>query len=244
MKRLFHILALSILVTALNSCNSNGEYVDHAGTICYSYWTFSFGTVYDTLPGVDPASFTSVENWLGHDSRHAYFKNRLITGAHAPTIKAKKYPLSYDKNDYYYMDKKLRVANVKGFEVIKWNEDDMWAIDGRYAYYDSIRIDSVDIGTFKMQTYNVATDRNHVYRYGEILPLADPATYVEEWKGFYSRDKNHIWYLGTLLEDVDYGTFVIDKDGAHDKNGHFYRGERITDEQWNEIKKREEELDR
>ena len=221
----------------LCACNSNGEYVKRNGTICYSYWTFSFGTVYEELPSVNPTSFKSINDWVGCDNKNVYFKSRLVEGADPATIKVKKYPLIYDNKDYYYKGKALNVANVKNFEVINWNEDDMWAIDNTYAYYDSTRIDSTDIATFKMQTYNCATDRNHVYRYGRILPLADPETYVEEWKGFYSRDKSHIWYLGTLLEDVDYDTFVIDKNGARDKNGHFHRGVRVTDEEWQQLSK-------
>ena len=232
---LFHLVLAVFIASLASSCNTNGEYVKHGGTICYSYWTFSFGTIYDTLPGVDAASFTSIENWLGRDKQHSYFKGRLIEGAHPASLKAKKYPLSCDNNDYYYMHKPLKVASVKHFEVIKWNEDDMWAIDNRYAYYDSIRIDGTDLATFKIQAHNVATDRNHVYRYGKIMPLADPATYVEQWNGLYSRDKGHIWYCGKLMEDVDIATFVIDKDGARDKNGHFYRGERVSNEQWQEI---------
>ena len=36
-------------------------------------------------------------------------------------------------------------------------------------------------------------------------------------------------------------TFVIDKKGARDKLGHFYRGQRVTDEEWERLS-REEEL--
>lgn len=236
--RLLHYLCAVITVALmLCSCNSNGEYVNRNGTICYSYWTFSFGTVYEELPGVNPASFKGINDWMGCDNKNVYFKSRLVEGADPATVKAKKFPLFFDKKDYYYKGKGLNVANVKKFEVIKWSEDDMWAIDGKYAYYDSIRIDDVDLPSFKLQAHNCATDRNHVYRYGKILPLADPATYVEEWKGFYSRDKSHIWYLGELMEDVDIATFVVDDYGAHDKNGHFHRGERVTDEQWQQIAK-------
>ncbi|MBQ3910505.1 MAG: DKNYY domain-containing protein [Muribaculaceae bacterium] len=237
MKRFYYAIALPALMLLLWSCNSSGEYVERNGTICYSYWTFSFGTQYHELQGVNPASFKSIENWLGHDNKNVYFKEKLVKGVDIPSIKVKKYPLFGDKNDMYYMGAAMHVANVKGFEVIKWNEDDMWAIDGRCAYYDSIRIDNVDIATFKLQAYNCATDRNHVYRFGKIVPEADPATYIEEWNGLYSRDKNHIWYLGDLIEDIDVATFVIDKDGAHDKNGHFYRGKRVTDEEWQRIRK-------
>lgn len=225
-----------MLLAMTVACNTAGEYVTHDGTICYSYWTFSFGTQYDPLPQVNAATFKSVEDWLGHDGVHVYFKNRLIAGAHPATIKAKKYPLCCDKNDYYYMGRGLKVVDMKNFEVINWNEDDMWAVDGTCAYYDSLRIDSVDMASFKLQTYNVATDRNHVYRFGKIFPGADPATYVEQWNGLYSRDKAHIWYCGQLMEDVDYATFVIDKNGARDKNGHFYHGERVSEEQWQQLK--------
>ena len=237
----FFLLTLAVLVAVMCSCNTNGEYVNRNGTICYSYWTFSFGTVFNELPGVNPAEFKSVNNWLGRDNKHVYFKEKLVKGADPATLEVKKYPLFYDKKDYYYMGTALGVANTKSFEVVKWNDDDMWAVDGRYAYYDSLKIENVDIPTFKIQTYNCATDRNHVYRYGKIMPLADPVTYVEDWNGLYSRDKAHIWYSGTLLEDVDYETFVIDKKGARDKLGHFYRGQRVTDEEWERLS-REEEL--
>ncbi len=243
MKQYYYLLALPFITALLAACNTNGEYVDYNGTICYSHWTFSFGTVYDELPQVNPATFQQVENWLGKDRQHVYFKNLLIDGADPATIKAKKYPLSYDKNDYYYMGKGLNVTNVRNFEIIDQNEDDIWAVDGKYAYYDSLRIDSVDIATFKLQCYNTAVDKNHVYRYGEILPDADPATYVEQWKGLYSRDKAHIWYCGLPMDDVDYNSFVIDKYGPRDKNGHFFHGKRVTDEEWNEIIKLNEELD-
>jgi hypothetical protein len=241
MKRLHFLSCPILLALLLAACNSNGEYVNRNGTISYSQWTFSFGTVYEDLPEVDPTTFSSVNEWLGHDNKHVYFKSRLIDGADPATIKVKKYPLVYDKKDYYYKGKALNVANPKNLEVINWNDDDMWAIDGKYAYYDSVRIDSTDIATFKLQCYNCATDRNHVYRYGKILPLADPATYIEDWKGYYSRDKSHIWYLGDLMEDVDIATFVIDKEGARDKNGHFYRGKRVTDEEWIQFSKEEDQ---
>ena len=242
MKHIFYLLSLAVLVVVFSSCNSDGEYVTRNGTICYSYWTFSFGTVYDELSQVDASTFESIEDWLGRDKKHVYFKERLIHGANPATVKAKKYPLCCDNHDYFYKGKGLNVGNVKKFEVIDWNEDDMWAIDGTYAYYDSIRIDSVDISSFKLQCYNTAVDKNHVYRYGHVLPLADPATYVEQWEGLYSRDKSHIWYCGQLMEDVDYVTFVIDEQGPRDKNGHFYHGERVTDEQWQEIVQRGDDL--
>ena len=241
MARLMKCLLTAFVMIALLGCGAGERYEVQGDVVVFTYWTFSFGRINDTLPGADASSFKSVKDWLGHDNERVYFKEKLVKGADPASLEVKKYPLFYDKKDYYYMGVALGVANTKSFEVVKWNDDDMWAVDGRYAYYDSLKIEDVDIPTFKIQTYNCATDRNHVYRYGKIMPLADPATYVEDWNGLYSRDKAHIWYSGTLLEDVDYKTFVIDKKGARDKLGHFYRGQRVTDEEWERLS-REEEL--
>lgn len=123
------------------------------------------------------------------------------------------------------------VADVENFKVLKWQEDDFWAKDTKFAYYDSIRVDSVDLPTFKVKTWLTAVDKNHVYRYGQVVPLADPETYVEDWKGLYSRDKSHIWYCGTMLEDVDYASFDVDKEGnARDKYGPFHGAKRVSEE--------------
>ena len=220
---------LASLAMLLPGCDSGGKYVITDDAVCFSYWTFSFGTINDTLPDVNPKTFKSICNWAGHDDKHVYFKSTLVDGADVSTIKHEKYPLLRDKNDYYYKGTAMHVANVDKFKVLKWIEDDLWAIDGTKAFYDTIHIESADISTFKVKCWNVAVDRNHVYRYGEILPLADPETYDEQWKDYYSRDKSHIWYMGTLLEDADYATFEVEKEQlAHDKHGYFYRGERIS----------------
>lgn len=236
-KRMSILWMLPIIAVLMASCNTDGEYVEHNGTICHSYWTFSFGTQYHELPQVNPLTFKSIKNWLGHDNEHVYFKDKLIPGADPNTIKADKYPMCHDSHDYYYMGTPLKVNNVRTFAVIEQHEDDIWALDGKYAYYDTIRIEPRDLSTFKVQCWNCAVDSEHVYRYGKILPEADPATYVEEWKGFYSRDKNHIWYMGDLMEDIDAATFTVDDNGPHDKQGHIHNGKRISDEEWKQLSK-------
>lgn len=221
--------SLAIVATlALTACNSTGKYVNKDGSVYFSYWTFSFGTIDRELPDVDPATFKAVEDWLGHDDNHVYFKDNLIENADPKTLKAEKYPMFRDRKDYYYMTAALRVSDMESFKVLKRSDDDIWARDSRYAYYDSLRIETPDIESFRVVAHNTAVDSKNVYRYGKILPLADPATYEETWKGFYSRDKAHIWYMGTLLEDADYATFVVDDDThAHDSKGSFHREERV-----------------
>ena len=77
----------------LAACNSNGKYVEGNGTVYHTYWTFSFGNVYNELPQVDAATFESVNDWMGRDAGHVYFKSRLVEGADAATIEACRYPL-------------------------------------------------------------------------------------------------------------------------------------------------------
>ena len=224
------ILVAVAAATLLCACNTGGKYETDGKYVYQTYWTFSFGTMHDTLPEADASTFVAVKDWLGYDARHAYFKNRLIEGADVASLKAKHYPLCRDRRDYYYMGRAMHVADVEKFKVLKWSDDDCWAIDGHAAYYDSTRFD-VDIATFKVRSWCHATDKDHVYRYGRILEGADPATYEEEWKGYYSRDKAHIWYIGELIEDADYATFVVDGDSdAHDAHGKFHGARRITNE--------------
>lgn len=225
-----HLALLGFLFVALmcSTGEAKEKYVTRDGSVYYTYWTFSFGQQSHELPQVDAASFKQVKGWLGRDNRHVYFKERLVEGADPVTLKADKYPLCHDANDYYHKGEPLHVASVKDFVVLKWSDDNFWARDGRYAYYNTRRIEGVDLKSFKVTSHCSAVDGEHVYRYGKLLPLADPKTYVEDWKGFYSRDKAHIWYMGELLKDADYDSFVVDGDSdAHDKFGSFKRGERV-----------------
>ena len=219
MKRILFIAAAALLLV---SCSRHGKYESDGEIVRYSYWTFSFGQMYDTLPGADAATFKSVNEWLGRDAKRVYFQEKLVAGADPATVEAKGFPLFRDKNDYYFKATPMRVADMNTFKVLKRFEDDFWAKDSECAYYDTIHIAGVDLATFKVKDFTHAVDKNHVYRFGAILPLADPATYDEDWKGFYSRDKSHIWYMGELLEDADYATFTVDDDSnAHDKFGAF-----------------------
>lgn len=225
------ILCLIVLLQWLTSCNSDGKYVVANDKVYHSYWTFSFGYVYNTLPEVDASTFESVKNWVGHDARHVYFKEVMLPGADVGSLKVHRYPLLSDNRDYYYMGRPLHVRDVESFQVLKWSDNDMWARDSRYAYYDTILITSPDIESFKVKNYCAAVDSRYVYYYGKILPLADPATFEPDWKDLYSRDKAHIWYVSYLLEDVDYDSFTVDKDGrGHDRWGYFDGQYRVTDD--------------
>ena len=108
--KLARIALVLVVAVAMSSCN-DGEYIVRDNLVLYSYWTFSFGTRTDTLPGADPATFKTIKNWLARDAHNVYFKSSRINGADPATIKSKKFPLSCDAHDYYYEDKALHVAH-------------------------------------------------------------------------------------------------------------------------------------
>ena len=230
MKKFILLCALASIATWLTSCTNDGEYKLGDGVVYYSHWMFSFGTLHDTLPDADPATFEAVKTWLGHDAKHAYFKAKLIPGVDVATLKAVKYPVCRDKKDYYYENVPMHVADVESFEFIKWLYDgDFWAKDSRYVYYDSLRVDSADVATFNVVKSIWARDKYHVFRFGKLLPDADPATYDEGDYWGYSMDRNHVWFYGELLKDVDRATFEVDdaEHGlAHDKFGPIEDGKR------------------
>lgn len=229
MRKIGVIIAIVLIAVTFTSCDDGGKYQISDNAVFYSYWTFSFGTVHDRLPDADAATFQSVEDWLGRDARHVYFKDRLVTGADPATVEADKYPLFHDSKDYYFMGAPLCVAGVNSFKVIKSDfEDHIWATDGKYAFFDSVRIEGVDLPSFKVDLFCLARDKNHVYRFGKILPGADPATYKETISSGYATDKDHVWYYGTLMDNVDRATFKDDGEGkAHDKWGNIESGQRV-----------------
>ncbi len=223
-------LMLTTMLPILSACSDKGKYVRGNDSIYYTYWTFSFGRQYRPLLEADAESFHSLNDWAGADKYHVFYKDELVPGADPATIKVVKFPLLQDKSDYYYETKAMHVYDMASFKILKWIEEDFYARDKRYAYYDTLRFEP-DMATFKLKSSFTAVDKNHVYRFGEILPLADPKTYEENWKGWYSRDKSHIWCLGELLEDADYATFTVDGDHyAHDKYGKFEYAKRVTDD--------------
>ncbi len=227
MKNLNFTLLFSLFtISLLTSCDDKGKYVMHEGTICYSYWTFSFGYMYDSLPEVDTLTFRSVNNWVGHDDRHVYFKDKLAEGADPATLEVLHYPLFRDHNDYYYKGVAMQVEDTENLKFLKKYEDNFWATDGRYAYYDTLRIEA-DLETFSVEDWHWAKDKYHVYYFGKILEEADPATYKPLPNSLYAKDKSHVWCGSTLMKDVDYETFSVDKNGkASDKYGTFYYEDR------------------
>lgn len=226
------LLAVLLLVFVLTACNSDGKYEVKDGTVYFTYWTFSFGTQEHELQDVDVASFESMKNWLARDRHHVWYKDLLVEGADPATAKADDYPLFHDKRDYFYEGKAIGVADIQSFKVLKCDDDELWAVDKQYAYFDSLRIDDSDPATLELIGTFEAKDKRHVYYFGRILEDADPGSY-QILEGNYAKDHHHVWFCGDIIEDADPETFEsestldFEKPDAHDKHGDYRRGKRI-----------------
>lgn len=239
MKKIILLFVAFGLAVGMSSCLNGGKYEVRDDVVVYSHWTFSFGPRADTLPGADPETFKQVKNWLGHDSKHAYYLDRLVPGVDVASLKVVRKPLFRDKNDYYYEDSPMNVADVESFKVIKWVYDSFWAKDSKYAYYNTTRIEA-DLATFKVESFELAKDKSHVYHFGVLVQGADPATFECIKKSTYYRDKNHIWCGSELMKDADYETFEVDGlNDAHDKNGAFFFEKRVNPWDYSEIEEPE-----
>lgn len=226
-----HLLTITVvaMLAAMVSCIGGDKYVVENDQVVFTYWTFSFGRINDTLQGADAATFKAVNNWLGRDAKHVFYQSKLVPGADPATLQVIKRPLFRDSRDYYYESTPMRVADVSSFEVLKWTGEDFWAQDSRCVYFDTVCIDYVDKATFELLNVFFARDKNHVYYFGDTLPQADPATFEVIGHSIYMRDKSHVWCGDEILEDADLATFVVDDmDRAHDKFGRYVRNERDT----------------
>lgn len=222
MKRIVYGLMALLLGSLAVACDTGGEYVVQDDTVVYSYWTFSFGRINDTLPGADASTFRAVNDWLGCDKRQAYYEARPVPGVDVESIHPVRYPLFRDKSDYYYQAVALHVKDMGSFKILDWFERDFWAMDSQCAYYDSLRLDGADVASFKVLNMTTAKDKSHVYYFGKILPQADAATFEIIKNSVYSRDKSHIWCGDDMLQDADFATFAVDDmNRAHDKYGSF-----------------------
>ena len=59
-------------------------------------------------------------------------------------------------------------------------------------------IEGVDIASLEVFDYSYATDKNHVYYEGEIIALADVATFKKSKNDFTYVDKNYSYKFGEI----------------------------------------------
>lgn len=136
-----------------------------------------------------------------------------------------------DKNNIYYMYRKIEVADIASFVCIK---DDL-AKDKYYVYYEDKRLINNDIDIDSFTSDNRCTrDKNKVYSntiksnpsleyYLETIENANPNTYtkLEYWWG---KDDLH-YFFGDKKITADVNTFKIENERVgFDKDSIYYLG--------------------
>jgi hypothetical protein len=128
-------------------------------------------------------------------------------------------------------------ADPRSFRVLgSQYEFGGYAKDARSAYYEEsgssgtvAPIPRVDLATFANVGYGYARDKNHVYRFGNIIDGADPRTFSflgfsgiqgVSGDGLYTMDSGHVFYDGVELAEADPKTFALIFDGMGDVTGY------------------------
>ncbi len=223
LKAIFALLAVMMLA----GC-TDGSYKVMGDKVYFTWWTFSFGHQQQELVGADAATFEEVNEWLGKDKDHVWYKERLAEGCDPQTLQVKERDLFCDSKDYYYKGAALHVADMGSFEVLSINEDCLWAKDSKFAYHDSTRIDSVDAATFEVINDFYARDSKHVFHSIYLLPEADPKTF-QDLEFLYQKDKNHVWYSDSIMPEAEPNDFQTKWFYGWDSKRVWYNGQMLKD---------------
>lgn len=236
MKRLIYMI-VALVELLLASCDHSGEYVVENGQVLWSHWTFSFGTLKDTVYGVDTATFESLSFCYGKDKEHVYREDKLIQGASPETFKPHNNNLAEDTNDYYWKGCKLHVYDKSSFEIIYDEEHDAsWAKDSKYGYYiffenfvkfpiadsKSFRPVQYPVDEFILQSNSYAVDKYKAYYEGVIVSGADVATFHQIAQNM-AQDKYRIYYKSQTTDIKDYSKIhTIVRDSLYTDSVYIY----------------------
>lgn len=236
MKRLLYIIAV-ILGLSLISCDNGGEYVIENGQVLWSYWTFSFGTLKDTVYGADTTTFESLSYCYGKDKNHVYREDKMIRGASPATFKPHNKYLGEDDKDFYWKGFAVNVSDKKSFEVLYDEEKDAsWAKDAKYGYFiffdEFVKFPIADSKSFRpapyptegfvLKSYTYAVDKYKAYYEGIEVTGADAASFKQIDTNI-AQDKNRIYYKSQPTDITDYSKIqTIESDSLYTDSLYIY----------------------
>lgn len=187
------------------------------------------------VAGADPGTFEWLEidgrklPW-GRDSQRGYFRNLPVHNSDGPSFEAflEDESLAKDKNHVY--------RGQRNTERTQWfsTGEKEWRKSMRQAARSVKVIPEADAATFRYRDNDLWVDKDHVFRRGKLVELADPSTYRElpiVWGGHggYAADKTHVYRNGRVIEHADPKSFRLDsKTGLlMDDNFVFYGTQRF-----------------
>ena len=139
-----------------------------------------------------------------------------------------------DKNNLYFLNKKIKGVNPKTFEIVGSNK--LIIKDDKGVYYlgreEVKKIQNADLNTFEEVSKEYYRDKNNIFYYdnydGDVKKVkgADAKTFEVIDSGYaIGRDKNAVYDRGKQIKGLDPVTFEdLSGNFYKDKNGVYYEG--------------------
>ena len=109
-----------------------------------------------------------------------------------------------------------------------------FAKDAEKVFREEVEIIGADPNTFKLLDSDIySEDKNSVFYEHEKIDDANPKTF-EILGTVYGKDDKSVFYLGDKVVDADPKTFKVIKDLAKDQSNYYFRGSKITKEEFEE----------
>ena len=211
-----------------------GEQLPGNGFVSMGFYAKTDAAVFyvgKLITGIDPKTFEVLSGnpSIGRDARTVLFESHRIPGADSTSYELLGSDVFHarDRSRVYYREQVVVGADPNTIEFIK-GQYSHHVRDKRAVYLEGKEIPGADPATFKLSRFGTyATDSKHVFRYGEIVPNRDLATF-EELEPPYSKDMNGVYHKDKLITLADPVTFFISSAShprARDKN-YFYDEDR------------------
>lgn len=137
------------------------------------------------------------------DDKHVCRSHYIIEGRDPATFRVVQKYLTEDKNDFYWWDIPINVADKESFVLLEDPDDPSdyyyWARDKYYAYRlgTEKRFPIADYKTFHLLSSYYAADKYQVYNMKGVVKGADPATFKlpdepTQFRECYSNDKDNV----------------------------------------------------
>ena len=154
--------------------------------------------------GADAASFEAIAPQHGKDKYKGYFRSMPVDGSCGTTFRALDTTVSIfstDGIDFFFKNRAMHVVDTGNFRIIESCGGGYISTDGKYAYYNELKVPSLDINTVeKLNGYHqIYKDKNWVYQRNRKL----------------NYDAHGKW----IIDTIDASTFrIINLDGNRGKD--------------------------
>lgn len=205
------------------------------------YWTNGKLVFYRDTPvkRANPETFVYYNSLFAKDDNRCYIAGRELKRADPSRFEVLNECYATDRRTVWTTGDSFEPADADNFEVcdagvflMDYGNDNCrefddgikrtvrsiipagYAKDGRQVYYKNLHseveiLPEADPATFiSMNDGNFAKDGNHVFYEKNILPKADPATW-QKLQHFYSKDDKSVYHAYWLVPEADCGSFEV-----------------------------------